>query len=104
MSCGGTGTAGAAPAPTGEDAGRWVDHWAFKVLVWAIPIIFGCGIAFASLNVLAADVERIEKVEADKRLTVIEERVKQLEELQHLVSLTNDNVIRLCQAQGVACK
>lgn len=89
-----------APAPTV----KWSEHWAVKVLVWAIPVVFSGGIAFASLSVLAADVARLDGVKADTRITVLEERVGQLEELQHLVASTNDNVIRLCQAQGVACK
>lgn len=94
----------AAAPPEEEPLVRWHEHWAVKVLVWAIPVVFSTGIAFASLNVLASDVERLDKVEADKRLTVLEERVKQLEDLSRVVQSTNENVIRLCQAQGVACK
>lgn len=95
------------PDPNPSPAGSrrvWHEHWAIKVLVWAIPIVFSSGLALASLQVLAADVDRLESVEADKRLSIIEERVARLEELSRVVSATNDNVIRLCQAQGVACK
>jgi len=99
----GASPAAGAPAPAGDEP-RWHEHWGGKVLVWAIPVVFSSGIAFASLNVLAADVQRLDKVEADKRLTVLEERVKQLEDLSRVVQSTNENVIRLCQAQGVACK
>ncbi len=94
-----------AQRPAEDDAPvRWYDHWAVKVLVWSVPVVFSTGIAYASLGVLADDVDRLKEADADKRITVIEERVKHLEELQKIVSTTNENVIRLCQAQGVACK
>lgn len=75
-----------------------------KVLVWAIPLVFSSGLAFASLRVLANDVQRLSDVKADTRLVLLERRVDELEEQTKVVQVTNENVIRLCQAQGVDCK
>jgi heme/copper-type cytochrome/quinol oxidase subunit 2 len=99
----GASPAAGAPAPAGDEP-RWHEHWGVKVLVWAIPVVFSSGIAFASLRVLAADVERLDNVKADTRITVLETKVRELEELKGVATATNENVIRLCQAQGVACK
>ena len=88
--------------PVGTDE-QWFNTWYVKVLVWALPVVFMGGTSYAAIQVLDRDVKRIESVQAERRLIVLEERVKALEELRALTSQTNSNVQRLCRAQGVSC-
>lgn len=84
-------------------AEEWFNAWYVKVLVWSLPVVFTAGTSYGAIQVLDRDIKRIEAVQAERRLIVLEERVKALEELRALTSQTHANVQRLCRAQGVSC-
>lgn len=84
-------------------ADDWLNTWYVKVLVWSLPFVFMGGTSYAAIQVLDRDVKRIESVQAERRLIILEERVKALEELRAITASTHDNVQRLCRAQGVSC-
>ncbi len=97
-----------APAPAPTPRTPFWDHWAVKVLIWAIPVIFASGAFFTSVRVLAADVQDLRAVRAEERLTVLESHrsddAATGKELGAALQRINDNVVRLCQAQDVSCK
>ncbi len=91
-----------------------------KALIWLVPVIFGAGGVYASLQRAGADVERIEKVsKANEKLVQThtaaafghegaKERIKKIETNQQQIitrqQRAGENIAAICEATKANCR
>ena len=97
-----------------------LSHYWVKILVWMIPVIFGAGGLFVSLNQSRADVAEMKKdiVQVKQEIgdhakqgvghSVTKSRLRRIEKGQEKIltrqQISVENIAAICQATGAKCK